>query len=257
MASKPEVIQKFTTIMTSQLYNWTKRMDTDDFNKRSIGSLDDLITYIKNNEYSSGYEVLNGNVVPYYDYDIDYVNHNDQLSNRVKDYLIVENSIKEKFPNAKIYIFSTCGFNENTNLYRNSFHAIVRGAGYYSCGNNVPLIFSEHCCDILVYKDVGKDQRFRMVYKDKDGDGRFLKRCYVKDNQLIQLSIDEIGTIGETIDKYIIQNISGEVFVNNIDLIDMKKLLGSSKWKNITYDYNMYGKKNYVQMLMNNYKIKV
>ena len=126
-----------------------------------------LLTLARKNK--SGYEVIMGLCIPYYDFDYGYNNVNDQLSNEAIDREKSLSAVRHVFPAGDISLFSSNGYSSTKNKYKNSYHILVRGVGYANCGRALPQV--EHC-DPNVYAGVEKRQLFRLPYLSKEGEDR-------------------------------------------------------------------------------------
>lgn len=191
--------------------------------KRDISEIEN---FIENNV--SGYEVITGKCIPYYEADFIYETKKIQEENKLSDFKKAYDEIKtyygaiKKTPNPipKVYTFDSSGYVKAKDKWKNSFHFRIRGAGHYRCGLDLQKM--EHC-DKAPYKDAGKRQLLRLVGCSKEGDSRVLLRF--KDGRTYQM--DEIKELDEKPSDYIVQNIEDEKLVNVVSFT-------SKEFKNIT-----------------------
>lgn len=149
---------------------------------------EEVAAYINTGE--EGHERITGPCKPYFDFERDFDNEEDA---RAEHYSMAK-SITARLTNhfkapAKVCIFDRSGFNvkksqTDPNAWRNSFHAVVSGAGFWRCGADMiasmPAQITEYeYLDTGVYHEEGKDQKFRLPYtpsKVPFVDARVLKR---------------------------------------------------------------------------------
>ena len=181
--------------------------------------------------YKKGYEMLTGACVPYYDFEIEYNNLKEGKSRWELDFKIALDGVSNKFPDGKIYMWDASGrtIKKDEKIWKNSYHFLVRGAGYYEAGEFVPQIEG---FDSSVYKPAGKKQKFRLPYCSKDGRTRFLKRViYDEDCDMFEKYDDMSAALEDLEEEYedwIIQNVSGEELVKVV-----KKEVKRKKTKHI------------------------
>jgi hypothetical protein len=116
----------------------------------------------------SGYEVITGACVPYYDFDPKYDTKMEQEDHFLRDINRAMAAVKTVFPKGRQYVFTACGENSKGH-WKNSIHIIVRGVGYAACGASIPLADG---CDPQAYSGLGKRQLFRLPYFSKEGEDR-------------------------------------------------------------------------------------
>lgn len=175
-----------------------------------------FVNYIKENPHS--YELLMGDVIPYFDVeqkfetqkeaDDAFIPIYDSHYQHLQKYYNPEN--KDEI---EIYVFDSTGINRER-IHKVSFHFIIRGAGFYSCGDelkqlveqwnkNEKLIF-----DLKVYKQRDRQQLFRMPYCSKEFDPqRKLIRMYEKNQDFLYHSLEDVKKI---YNRFMVQNIDGE-----------------------------------------------
>ncbi len=207
---------KSKLVVAERTYTWAETIKTG-ASEYQTGTLSDLANFITGE--GSGYEILTQSVVPYYDFDY-YVDVGKPLTKSIIHYDHIIETIEnvfpsEKFPNKKIFVFYCYGKIPVKKLTekgkptrqvdrKHSFHAIVRGVGAYSCGASVPQI-SE--CDTLVYKKRGFQQKFRLPYCDKDGDGRFFQLVTKSKTSLTKHELDVFD------EEWLCTNVNNEVLI--------------------------------------------
>jgi hypothetical protein len=163
--------------MTTQKFKYVPKVSTRS-GKFFHTSGKELLKFIQANEV--GYEVLDGAVVPYYDYDKSFDSENDQKTGWESEIRDAYQIVKTKFPDGNIFTFDSSGFNNTKKKYVNSFHFIVRNVGYYESGKAMHEAVGLDW-DASVYKDIGKRQLFRMAYCSKEADDktRPFKRVFI------------------------------------------------------------------------------
>ena len=128
--------------------------------------------------------------MPYYDFEREYPTEKGRSENYDTDLKFALESVKY-FYNGVVYIFDASGFTKKA--YKNSFHFIIRGSGYYSHAGMIPKLDG---FDPIPYNN--KWQLFRLPRCSKKGQNRPLNR------------IGELHD-NETFEDYIIQNVKNEV----------------------------------------------
>ena len=113
------------------------------------------------------YELIDGPCVPYYDYDNSYTDFKEGKANTKLDFQTAYLEVFTKFSDGNIISLSSCGISGNK--WKNSFHFIVRGCGYCVSGTDIPMTPG---CDSAVYKQAGKQQKFRLPMASKEGESR-------------------------------------------------------------------------------------
>ena len=128
------------------------------------------------------YEALYGAAVPFYDFDSSYPTEAEQKEAENSDFNDVREAVEAKWGQKKArYLWrSSCGYDAVKKLWKNSYHCLVRGVGYYKQGSDIPLVDG---CDKSVYKDEGKRQLFRVLGCSKEGNNRPLKRLEYFDRE--------------------------------------------------------------------------
>ena len=168
-----------------------------------------ILAHIK--KHGEGYESIQKNCIPYYDFDASYDTESDRAANYQTDLDLALNSLKLKYPAGKIYEFNACGFDSDKNKYKNSFHFKIRGAGYHNTASEVPKI---DCFDPAVYNN--GSQLFRLPYCSKKNQKRFLKRFDSSTGKIYEL--DELKDLQEDFSEYLVQNISDEELNENLEI---------------------------------------
>lgn len=115
--------------------------------KSITATVDTIESYI--NKQHTGYEVILGSVIPYYDWDDYYQTESEQKGHFNYQLSFSYNLVKKQFPDSQILAFTSSGYDTDKKKYKNSFHYRVRGVGYYECGADVPKIED---FDTTVYK---------------------------------------------------------------------------------------------------------
>lgn len=174
------------------MINFVGRVNINTSTRKSIKQ---LISAARRNK--SGYEVITGPCIPYYDFDNSYNSLDDQEKAEPTDRQNAINSVKEVFPTDTLYIFSANGYSTASDKYKNSYHILVRGCGYAESGAALPKVES---ADPAVYSTLGKRQLFRLPYFSKEGENRPL----IMDGK----SLDDITP--EQYSKWCVTNIEGE-----------------------------------------------
>ena len=117
----------------------------------------------------TGYEVISGSCVPYYDFDFAYSTEPEQFEHQQDDIDKSIASVRTEFNDAEFHIFTAMGMNAK-GLWKNSIHIIVRGVGYAKSASQIPLV---PLCDPKVYNK-GR-QLFRLPGFTKKGEDRPFK----------------------------------------------------------------------------------
>lgn len=180
---------------------------------------DELVRFVKRSP--SGFEVIMGDCIPYYEFDNKYNTKDEQELKLLDDFKIALNNVKDVFneteyPDMNIYTFSSCGFDPVCKMYKNSFHVRIRGVGYYKCGLDIPEV---KLCDKSPYSGVNKRQLLRLVGCSKEDNKRPLLRC-VKElscDDLSMYDIEELNKLDENLDDYLVTNTDGEQLINIFD----------------------------------------
>lgn len=178
-------------------------------------TVDGVKRYI--NKYKQGFEVITGPCVPYIDVEIDYADEETQKDKFWSDLKEIYERVRNYFwAGANILTFESSGKKHKGEaiVWRNSFRFIVRGAGYYAQGSDLPIIDG---VDPSVYKKAGRRQLLRMPYCSYPGENRFFKRVLIDDNYSIETAsiletLDECldACDQETFEMYLAQHIEGE-----------------------------------------------
>jgi phage/plasmid-associated DNA primase len=173
----------------------------------------------------TGYEVLYGAVIPYYDwekyYDTEEIQQEKLSSDIRESYDMINSTYNGDNGHCEILSFMSCGYDDNKKKYKNSFHYRVRGAGYHKCGadllsSNPGLFDKEGGFDKSVYKQVGKRQLLRLPYCSKSGQDRQLKRVLIDDDDIDVIKKLEDCKLEcfENLGDYLVQNIKKEKLIN-------------------------------------------
>lgn len=184
----------------------------------------------------TAYEVIKGKIIPPYEFDNKYESKEEQKENWKGDYerayqaVDVLYNIKD-FPNKKLYLFDSSGYDAVNKIWKNSFHIRVRGVGYYESGLDIP---KAETADPAIYKSAGKRQLLRMIGCSKENDE---DRILLRYENGRRYNVDEIHELGETLDDYVVQNISGEelqlnIFEKNFDNQNKKEFKKIDQMKN-------------------------
>jgi hypothetical protein len=184
----------------------------------------DVLTILESvKSIGTGYEVITGACIPYYDFDKDYDTESEQLANYKTDLDFAITSLSmyfDKSRNCKVFEFTACGFDPIKKKYKNSFHFRIRGFGYH---NNTSEITKIAGFDSVPY---GKNsQLFRLPYCTKEKQNRHLKRFNSTTGKIVEL-VD----LTEPYELYLVQNIENEVLVGShiVSLEKVEKVIESS-----------------------------
>lgn len=177
----------------------------------------DVLTILESvKSIGTGYEVITGACIPYYDFDKDYDTESEQLANYKTDLDFAITSLSmyfDKSRNCKVFEFTACGFDPIKKKYKNSFHFRIRGFGYH---NNTSEITKIAGFDSVPY---GKNsQLFRLPYCTKEKQNRHLKRFNSTTGEII-----ELADITEPYELYLVQNIANEVLVGS-HIVSLEKV---------------------------------
>lgn len=138
------------------------------------------------------YEILRGEVKPYFDFDRSYesddlYNINCEADSGKVSYAIITSLIKfYGIKRTDIDLFQSHGYNMKNNKWKMSFHAIVNSGIHYESGKKlsidslkiselVKLFDVVEGLDMSIYKETGRSQYFRLPYNTKKGDIRGLE----------------------------------------------------------------------------------
>lgn len=171
--------------------------------------VDDFAAWIEDNKNGEGYEVIEGACVPYYDGDFDYVDKKQGLRSGKKDIERCVNAIRDIFPSGDLKVFTANGM-KNTKggeqVWRNSIHIVVRGAGYFTAARYVPLV---EFMDANVYHSY---QKFRLPYMNKRGEIRPFVRVLPKNGKWVPIFKPE--DTHEDPNEWLCSNVSNEKQLN-------------------------------------------
>jgi hypothetical protein len=160
---------------------------------------------------ASGYEVITGACLPYYDFDFGYDSKDKQQEQSAATIQQSVDAVRSVFPNGRLYVFTANGVSKSQ--WKNSVHIIVRGVGYANCGKALPVV--EHA-DQAVYKVEGKRQLFRLPYFSKEGENRPLVRYDVESKSTFTLA-DAQGDLEESYADWCITNIGDEKLMWSVE----------------------------------------
>jgi hypothetical protein len=152
--------------MLKLVYQMTSRM---------FSAVDDPWMWVK--DQGHGYEWIDGACIPYFDFDFNYPSEAEAEAAESGDYDKSISAVKAEYDGkpAKFYILQSCGYDSRGGKWKNSYHVLVRGVGYYESGDAFKSTLSADMlavCDTSVYKKAGKRQLFRLPYTSKKGDDR-------------------------------------------------------------------------------------
>ena len=187
-------------------YNFVKNLRTKKENVANL-TLNTILKHVS--KHSEGYEVISSSCIPYYDFDKEYVSSKLQSEQKKSDLNQALNALKLQYPTARIYTFTSSGFDPIKKVYKTSFHFRIRGAGYYSNASSIP--FPKHMdgvFDKTVYNN--KHQLFRLPYCTKKGQNRLLKRFDVDTGKIYDY--DELP---DEYAEYLVQNIQNEKLIQS------------------------------------------
>lgn len=180
----------------------------------------DIKTILKSvKSKATGYEVITGCCIPYYDFDKEYDTESEQLANYKTDLDFAINALS-MYKNCNILEFTACGFNNIKKKYKNSFHFRIRGYGYH---NNTKEIVKIAGFDTVPY--ALNSQLFRLPYCSKEKQNRPLKRFNSATGEIV-----ELADITEPYELYLVQNIENEVLVGShiVSLEKVEKVIEAS-----------------------------
>ena len=185
------------TTLNTKTIRFTEKWNLKKSEPGTTISMKGLKKWISKN--TGGFEIIDGNCLPYFDYDFD---HNETNSDPVESLFALHEKIQTVYPCGTIYMFSAC------NKAKTSYHFIVRGAGYYKQGFDIPRIEG---FDHSVYNHAGKRQLFRLPFCTKKGHDRYLIRIML--NGDTYKTIDECEDMCEYLADYMITLTSGEKLI--------------------------------------------
>lgn len=188
-----------------------------------VTDIDTLTEHIQ--QTGVGYEHIDGTVVPYFDFDNCYKTEAEQEANEEQDYKRAVEAVEQEYlpQGGKLYVTISCGLDTRTGKYKNGYHIIVRGVGYYKSGSEFFKSMSDELkqhIDPKVYKPAGKRQLFRMPYCSKEGDERPLQ-YYDYQNDMLYESLEDVGLVN--VGVLLVQNIEGEKLVEVADAPKLTK----------------------------------
>jgi hypothetical protein len=166
------------------------------------GDIQTILESVKS--VGTGYEVITGCCIPYYDFEREYDTESEQLAHYKTDLEFAINALS-MYNNCKVFEFTACGFDPIKKKYKNSFHFRVRGFGYH---NNTSEITKIDGFDSVVYNT--KSQLFRLPYCTKERQNRPLKRFNSATGEVVELANLDISN-NEAYELYLVQNIANEV----------------------------------------------
>jgi hypothetical protein len=163
-----------------------------------------------------GHEFFYDSLIPYYDVERKYKTNSERSKEWKKLMQSCYSMLADYYgPDACIITFDASGKTDDTQYpYKNSYHFLVRGVGFYRYGNQIPKFtdpMDKTLWDNAVYR--GKDARgnMRLPYCSKNGKTRLLKRVLnVLDEPELVECIDDIP---EDYALYLISNVAGERLV--------------------------------------------
>jgi hypothetical protein len=169
------------------------------------GDIQTILESVKS--VGTGYEVITGACIPYYDYEREYDTESEQLAHYKTDLEFAVNALDmyfDKSRDCKVFEFTACGFDPIKKKYKNSFHFRVRGFGYH---NNTSEITKIDGFDSAVYNT--KSQLFRLPYCTKERQNRPLKRFNSATGEVVELADSK-----EAYELYLVQNIENEILID-------------------------------------------
>ena len=169
------------------------------------GGVEEVKTLISKTK--TGYEVLDGACVPYYDFEREYKTEQERKDNFKSDLEFAMNALQSQYPKAKIYTLDASGYSSTKSIYKNSFHFIVRGKGYYNSPVHVPRIEG---FDPKVYNS---RQLFRLPYCSKENEDRPLIRYSYAFGVHFKTIQKCKSNYNESLELYLVQNITGEELI--------------------------------------------
>jgi Ni2+-binding GTPase involved in maturation of urease and hydrogenase len=200
------------------MFKFVKKIETT--KKKVITG--DVLTILKSvKSVGTGYEVITGACIPYYDFDKEYDTESEQLANYKVDLDFAINALEiyYKNPNCKVFEFTACGFNNIKKKYKNSFHFRIRGFGYH---NNTKEITKIDGFDTVPYNL--NSQLFRLPYCSKEKQNRPLKRFNSATGEIVELDdILDKSKLNEAYESYLVQNIENENLIAS-PILDISKL---------------------------------
>ena len=174
-----------------------------------------------------GYENLTGPSIPYYDFDNAFFTKKEQEDQYEKDFKNALDAVEGMYGDGcDIKVLSSCGYDPVKNVYKNSFHFRIRGAGYYACGKDIPLVDG---CDNAPYSAKGKRQLIRLPYCSKEGNDRPLVQLKFDGMYWLPVPLEECD-----FDELIIQNVDGENLAPKILKADLTGRVDADNTINFT-----------------------
>jgi hypothetical protein len=206
----------------SQTYKFATKLrsrDDESIDMTVAQLLDHLIECEEKKEIPVLYEAIYGPCVPYYDFDHSYPDQDSQEANADLDFAKAVAAVQAKWgPNARYLWRASHGHDptkaaKGQDSWKNSFHCIVRGCGYYRQGADIPRVTSS---DDTVYKQAGKRQLFRTLGATKELNKRpaqrllFINETWVQWSALDYSDGIKAGAFDEKFEENLIQYIGTE-----------------------------------------------
>ena len=225
-----------------------------------------LMEYI--HEKPIGYERIVGSCVPYFDFDNQYDDDDEREAKEDGDYNRAFDAVQNEYPKGRIYMLQSCGLDSSKGVYKNSYHAIVRGVGYFDCGKDLYDSLGDGLkavADKSVYKPLDKRQLFRMPFCSKEADDRPLVYYDHIDDALYE----DIKDLDPSIfAKLIASNIDGEKLVETpvtaahviapkqrvdiVDIVEQDKEQNENVFKSLNIDEYFAFVKKCISKIMDN-----
>jgi len=233
-----KVIEKTSKILNEKMMKYVENYKSAESStlgkeeKCPFTSIGDIIKTAIANGTNTHCEALFGEVIPYFDFEIENTTEGDEVK-VLRDIL---NAIEKHYPDGVIYTFNGSRMYTNTKGvegWKVSFHVIIRGAGYYESGKHFFHSIPDEVKKVAgfddgVYKEAGSRQLFKLPYchKPYENDATDMVRCELirDEDDEVDDYIDDYVAIRDADEKYsnwCISNIEGEKLVK-IELPEKK-----------------------------------
>ena len=196
-------------------------------NKKNVstGTINQVVDVVKT--VGTGYEVITGACIPYYDFEREYDTEIERLANYRVDLDGAIDALSVYYTKGgRVLEFTACGYDNTKKKFKNSFHFRIRNFGYYESANQIPKIAG---FDSAVYNS--RSQLFRLPYCTKEGQNRQLKRFNSRTGDVI-----ELDDITEKYEDYLVQNVEGEKLIEVDAIKSQFELLNKIELNSIDND---------------------
>lgn len=185
------------------------------------------------------YEVLQGEVMPYFDFDQSKIQTFEEL-NKIQNQFISEIvGLQTIFKNLEwnknffVMVSSGASVRKDYGPFKFSAHVVIRENGCYDCGKSMELdlcdkvdgVLKSFKCDRSVYKEAGRTQKMRMLYCYKKNKANVDSENDDKQRIFTLVGVEPNQMTIELYKKTLIQNVAGEhVHPNKADLAKTTKI---------------------------------